>query len=106
MTVRVFYNLHTTFNVFSCFPTKHLTFASFVKSKNLLKTMEKYYLVDVALRNVLLGHKTVDYGHVLENVIYLELLRRYPDVYIGKVDDMEIDFVAVNMQEKHYYQIR
>ena len=75
------------------------------KGKYLLRTMEKYYLVDVALRNVLLGHKTVDYGHVLENVIYLELLRRYPDVYIGKVDDMEIDFVAVNMQEKHYYQV-
>lgn len=75
------------------------------KGRNLLKTMEKYYLVDVALRNIMLGHHGADYGHVLENVVYLELLRRYPNVYIGKIDTLEIDFVAVNKQELHYYQV-
>lgn len=75
------------------------------KGRNLLKTMEKYYLVDVALRNVMLGHQSTDYGHVLENVVYLELLRRYPKVYIGKVDALEVDFVTADKQELNYYQV-
>lgn len=76
-----------------------------IKGRQLLKTMEKYYLVDVALRNTLLGSANADFGHILENVVYLELLRRYPNVYIGKTDAFEIDFVAVNMQEVAYYQV-
>ena len=76
-----------------------------IKGRQLLKTMEKYYLVDVALRNTLLGSANADLGRILENVVYLELLRRYPNVYIGKTDAFEIDFVAVNMQEVAYYQV-
>ena len=76
-----------------------------IKGRQLLKTMEKYYLVDVALRNTLLGSANADFGRILENVVYLELLRRYPSVYIGKTDAFEIDFVAVNMQEVAYYQV-
>ena len=76
-----------------------------IKGRQLLKTMEKYYLVDVALRNTLLGSANADFGRILENVVYLELLRRYPNVYIGKTDAFEIDFVAVNMKEVAYYQV-
>ena len=76
-----------------------------VKGRQLLKTMEKYYLVDVALRNTLLGTRNTDFGRVLENVVYLELLRRNTNVYIGKADTLEIDFVTVNMQEVAYYQV-
>lgn len=76
-----------------------------VKGRSLLKTMEKYYLVDVALRNMLLGTRGIDYGRVLENIVFLELMRRYPSVYIGKVDSMEVDFVATNAQEVCYFQV-
>lgn len=76
-----------------------------IKGRELLKTMEKYYLVDVALRNTLLGNKRTDFGHILENVVFLELMRRNHDVYIGKTDSLEVDFVTVNMQEITYYQV-
>ena len=76
-----------------------------IKCRELLKTMEKYYLVDVALRNTLLGNKRTDFGHILENVVFLELLRRNHNVYIGKTDSLEVDFVTVNMQEIAYYQV-
>lgn len=76
-----------------------------IKGRQLLKTMEKYYLVDVALRNTLLGPKNTDFGRVLENVVYLELLRRNHHVYVGKTDALEVDFVTVNMQEVDYYQV-
>lgn len=76
-----------------------------IKGRELLKTMEKYYLVDVSLRNTLLGNKNTDFGRVLENVVYLELLRRGYNVCIGKTDSLEVDFVAVNMQQVSYYQV-
>ena len=76
-----------------------------VKGRNLLKTMEKYYLVDVAVRNMLLGARGIDYGRILENVVFLELMRRYPDVYIGKVDHMEVDFITTNAREVSYFQV-
>lgn len=76
-----------------------------IKGKELLKTMEKYYLVDVALRNTLLGNKRTDFGHILENVVFLELLRRNKNVYVGKNDSLEVDFVADNMKEITYYQV-
>lgn len=76
-----------------------------VKGRRLLKTMEKYYLVDVALRNMLLGTRGIDFGRVLENVVFLELMRRYPNVYIGKVDAMEVDFIATCAQEVCYFQV-
>ena len=75
------------------------------KGRGLLKTMEKYYLVDVAFRNMMLGRQGVDYGHVLENVVFLELMRRFPNVYVGKVDSMEVDFVVTDMQRMEYYQV-
>lgn len=76
-----------------------------IKGRQLLKTMEKYYLVDVALRNTLLGSKNTDFGRMLENVVYLELLRRNHHVYVGKTDALEVDFVTVNMQKVAYYQV-
>lgn len=76
-----------------------------VKGKQYLKTLEKYYVVDVALRAMLLGSKAMDAGHILENVVYLELLRRGYDVYVGKVDALEVDFVAMDDKRIIYYQV-
>ncbi len=77
-----------------------------IKGKQYLKTLEKYYLVDIGLRNMMLGSSSgKDMGHVLENVVFLELLRRGYDVYIGKVDNLEIDFVVKNVHEVKYIQI-
>ena len=58
-----------------------------------MKTLEKYYVVDVGLRFMLLGSKQMDAVHILENVVYLELLRRGYDVYVGKINEFEVDFV-------------
>lgn len=76
-----------------------------IKGKVHLKSLEKYYLVDVGLRRMLLGDRAYDLGHVLENIVYLELLRRGYQVYIGKVDDMEVDFVAVKGSDRQYIQV-
>lgn len=76
-----------------------------IKGKQFLKTLEKYYFVDMGLRRILLGTRAFDAGHILENVIYLELLRRYRRVYIGKVDNLEVDFVAMDNDEISYYQV-
>lgn len=77
-----------------------------VKGKNLLARDYKYYAVDTGLRSYLLGKKSdKDMGHILENIVYLELLRRGYKVYTGKVDDFEIDFVAENREGIKYYQV-
>lgn len=76
-----------------------------IKGKQYLKTLEKYYAVDVGLRTMLLGKRGFDAGRMLENVIYLELLRRGYDVYVGKVGDLEVDFVAMNRDGLVYYQV-
>ena len=76
-----------------------------IKGKQYLKTLDKYYAVDMGMRKVLLGSKAMDAGHILENVVYLELLRRGYDVYIGKVDDLEVDFVAMDDKGMTYYQV-
>ena len=76
-----------------------------IKGKLHLKTLEKYYLSDLGLRYLKLGSRGLDFGHLLENVIYLELIRRGYEVYIGKIDNYEIDFVAVSQSETIYYQI-
>ena len=76
-----------------------------IKGKQYLKTGDKYFVSDLGFRYFLLGRKFGDYGHILENVIYLELLRRGYEVYIGKVDEYEIDFIAINSEGKEYYQI-
>ena len=76
-----------------------------IKGKQYLKTGEKYYVSDLGLRYFILGRKIGDYGHVLENVVYLELLRRGYDVFIGKVDEYEVDFVAFNNDGRIYVQV-
>lgn len=76
-----------------------------IKGKQYLKTGEKYYVSDLGLRYFMLGRKLGDRGHILENIIYLELLRRGYDVYIGKVDEYEVDFVALNSDGRIYIQV-
>lgn len=76
-----------------------------IKGKQYLKTLEKYYVVDIGLRFMLLGSRQVDAGHILENVIYLELLRRGYDVYVGKIETFEVDFVAQNRKGTAYFQV-
>lgn len=76
-----------------------------VKSKALLKTLGKYYVSDSGLRNIILGFRNINEGHFLENVVYLELLRRGYKVNIGKTSDYEVDFVAENTHTIKYYQV-
>lgn len=76
-----------------------------INGKQHLKTLEKYYVVDIGLRYNLLGFRNVDIGHILENVIYLELIRRGYKVYIGKIGNLEIDFVAENQRGIQYFQV-
>jgi len=76
-----------------------------VKGKQLLKTLGKNYIVDLGFRNILLGYRDQNRGHILENVVFLELLRRGYRVYIGKVGETEVDFVAEKPDEKMYVQV-
>lgn len=76
-----------------------------IKGRQLLKTLGKYYLVDVGLRKMLLGSRSFDAGRILENVVYLELLHRQKKVYVGKMDSLEVDFVAVDERGITYYQV-
>ena len=76
-----------------------------IKGKEELKTLGKYYIVDIGLRNYLLGYWDVDTGHLIENVVYFELLRRGYDVAVGKIGTREIDFIATNDHEKIYFQV-
>lgn len=76
-----------------------------IKGKQLLANLSKYYIVDIALRQLLLTNKSTDMGHILENIVYLELLRRGYEVYVGVFKNTEVDFVAVNNEEINYYQV-
>lgn len=76
-----------------------------IKGKEYLRTLGKYYIVDIGLRNYLLGFRDRDSGHAIENVVYFELLRRGYDVAIGKVDNSEVDFIAAKMDDKLYVQV-
>lgn len=76
-----------------------------LKGKEYLRTLGKYYIVDIGIRNYLLGFRNRDRGHVLENVVYFELLRRGYDVAIGKIDQLEIDFIAITAKDKRYIQV-
>ena len=76
-----------------------------IKGKDYLRTLGKYYVVDIGLRNYLLGFRDRDRGHALENVVFFELLRRGYDVAIGKIDNLEVDFVATSSSEKLYIQV-
>lgn len=100
---------HTVENYITAFVESFLIYKAErfdVKGKNLLVRDYKYYSVDQGLRSYLLGKKAdSDMGHILENIVYLELLRRGYKVYIGKVDDLEIDFVAENRNGLKYYQV-
>ena len=76
-----------------------------IKGKEYLRTLGKYYIVDIGLRNYLLGYRDGDSGHILENIIYFELLRQGYDVAIGKIDSQEVDFIATKTDEKKYIQV-
>ena len=76
-----------------------------IKGKEFLRTLGKYYIVDIGLRNYLLGFRDRDSGHAIENVVYFELLRRGYDVSIGKVDKSEVDFIATKADDKIYIQV-
>lgn len=76
-----------------------------IKGKELLKTLEKYYIVDTGIRNVILGFRNTDFGHLIENIVYFELLRRGYEVTIGKTDSLEVDFIATSSNDKKYFQV-
>ena len=76
-----------------------------IKGKEYLRTLGKYYIVDIGLRNYLLGYRDNDSEHILENIIYFELLRRGYDVAVGKIGDQEVDFIAAKVDEKKYIQV-
>lgn len=76
-----------------------------IKGKEYLRTLGKYYIVDIGLRNYLLGFRNRDSGHAIENIVYFELLRRGYDVAIGKVGTAEVDFIATKAEEKLYVQV-
>ncbi len=76
-----------------------------IKGKQYLATGAKYYVADIGLRYFLLGTKHADMGHILENIVYLELLRRGYEVYVGKIGDAEVDFIAVSAEGESYYQV-
>lgn len=76
-----------------------------IRGMQYLKTLEKYYLVDMGLRRLLLGSRNFDVGRILENIVYLELIRRKYKVYVGKIDSLEVDFVAMGNKGPIYYQV-
>lgn len=76
-----------------------------IKGRQFLKTLGKYYFVDTGIRNHIISQSAKDLGHLLENVVYLELLRRKNRVNIGKLAEKEVDFVATDMNEVEYYQV-
>ncbi len=76
-----------------------------IKGKEYLRTLGKYYIVDIGLRNSLLGFRDRDRGHAIENVVYFELLRRGCDVAIGKIGSAEVDFIATTADDKKYIQV-
>ena len=76
-----------------------------VKGKNILSSLEKYYAVDIGIRNIKLGRRYSDLGHIIENIVFLELIRRKYEVYIGFIQDGEIDFAAFKNGNIEYYQV-
>lgn len=76
-----------------------------VKGKQLLKTLGKNYIIDMGFRNMLLGYRDADRGHIIENIVFLELIRRDYRVYIGKIGETEVDFVAEKPSDKLYIQV-
>lgn len=70
-----------------------------------MKTLRKYYVVDTGICNAILGYRNVDMGHILENIVFLELKRRGYTINIGKIDEYEVDFIVSNQNTKKYYQV-
>ena len=75
------------------------------KGMQYLKNGQKYYLADMGLRHIVIGTRSGDMGHILENIVFMELLRRGGEVYVGKCGTSEIDFVVINGEKKEYYQV-
>lgn len=99
---------HTVENYISALTDSYIFYAVSrydAKGKQFLKTGQKLYLADVGLRQVVIGTKGGDLGHILENIVYLELARRGGEIYVAKVGDAEIDFIVVRGEEKAYYQV-
>ena len=76
-----------------------------IRGKQYLKTLEKYYVVDIGMRYMLLGTRGTDIGHILENIIFLELKRKCYEVYVGKLDELEVDFVVKEPKRTTYIQV-
>lgn len=76
-----------------------------IVGKQHLKTLEKYYVVDIGLRYMLLGSSSTNVGHILENIVYLELIRRGYEVYVGKLGELKVDFVAMDYKRTTYFQV-
>jgi len=76
-----------------------------IRGKQYLKTGDKYYVADIGLRYTLLGTKRADLGHILENVVFLELARRGYEIYVGKIGRTEVDFIAISNEGEEYYQV-
>ena len=96
--------------LFHCFSSSYLYFfyeikRFDIKGREYLSTLGKYYIVDIGLRNYLLGFRNRDRGYAIENVVYFELLRRGYDVAIGKIDSQEVDFIATTADGKLYIQV-
>jgi len=77
-----------------------------LSGKQLLKTQGKYYMVDNGIRNIMSNNQNYDSGNSLENIVYIELLRRGFEVYVGKYKEIEVDFVAIKPNETIYYQVK
>ena len=100
-----FYIFGAIYQVEKTFPEKYDKGGYNIKGKEFLATLSKYYVSDLGLRQMILGNRNIDMGHILENIIYLELLRRKVNVYVGQFDKNEIDFVVINSNEVEYYQV-
>lgn len=74
-----------------------------IKGKEVLKTLEKYYIVDTEIRNTIIGYENSNIGYIIENIVYFELIRRGYEVTIGKTGKLEVDFIARKSNDKKYY---
>lgn len=76
-----------------------------IKGKEILKTLEKYYIIDTGIRNIIMGFRNTDFEYIIENIVYFELIRHGYEVTVGKTNNLEVDFIATTSKEKKYYQV-